>query len=247
MNKHQHIPEEQLEEIERFLQHQMSPKETQSFLLRLSADAELEKSTNEMQLLVTGIQEASLQKKLAHFHEDLSPVSNIKKRGTATIITFKKALVAASIVGVIAVLGWLFLLKDTKEESLFAQYFQPDAGLISAMSTSDNYEFDRAMIHYKTGNYSAAIKTWDSLQTINPNNDTLNYFLGSAYLAKKEVGKAIPYMQKVSAAPNSFFVKDAHWYLGLALLKQGKKKEAIPFLKSSDHAQKDKLIQKLNE
>ena len=39
---------------------------------------------------------------------------------------------------------------------------------------------------------------------------------------------------------------DAFWYLGLALLKEGKKDEAIKAISQSTHAEKDELLKKLN-
>jgi Tfp pilus assembly protein PilF len=47
------------------------------------------------------------------------------------------------------------------------------------------------------------------------------------------------------AINNSYFEKEASWYLGLCLLQQGKKKEAVEYIKRSDHAQKAALLQKL--
>ncbi len=80
-----------------------------------------------------------------------------------------------------------------------------------------------------------------------PENDTLNYFIGSAWLAKEDGEQAIPYFKKVIAAPGSYFLSDAYWYIGLALLSQNKTGEAIPFIKQSGHEQKDALLLKLNQ
>ena len=244
MDKQQPIPTE-FEEIELFLLQQMPAKEEEAFLARMSANADLKKRTEEMQLLFLGIQEAALEKKLPVFHKTLRASTNENEIGKYKLLPLKSWLVAASIVSIAALSVWAIWFKNGKEEKLFAQYFQPDPGLISAMGSTDNYVFDRAMIDYKTGNYSAAIKTWDSLQTVHPDNDTLTYFLGSAYLAMEQTGKAIPYLQTITSAKNSVFVKDANWYLALAFIKTGKPKEAIPLLIASEKKEKSEVLKEL--
>ncbi len=143
--------------------------------------------------------------------------------------------------------AWLLLGRVGREEKLFSAYYKPDPGLISAMSTTDNYTFDRAMIDYKTGSYDSAIKAWETLLAAKPDNDTLNYFIGSAWLAKEDGEQAIPYFKKVIVLPGSYFKHDAYWYTGLALLKQKKVKEAVSFIRQSAHEQKDALLLKLKE
>lgn len=242
MNTEEQIPHELLEEIERFLNQQMPPVEKEAFLARVSANKELTKNLDEMQLIFLGIQEASLQERLVDFHKEIPHKLEQPKKKEGKLLPLKMWLVAASVVLIISICGWLIFFRQDKNEMLFTEYFQPDPGLVSAMSISENYYFDRAMVDYKTGNYEASIKTLDSLQRITPGNDTLNYFLGTAWLAKKQPGKAIDYLQKASALPNSVFIKDANWYLGLAHLKQGNKKEAIYFIQRSDHLQKEALL-----
>ena len=43
--------------------------------------------------------------------------------------------------------------QETVHQKLFAQFYQEDPGLITAMSSEGQYEFDRAMVDYKSGNY----------------------------------------------------------------------------------------------
>ncbi len=139
----------------------------------------------------------------------------------------------------------LFLNQKTTEEKLFAAYFQPEPGLISAMGTSDNYLFDRAMVDYKVGDYDAALKTWGSLLASNPESDTLNYFIGSAWLMKEKEETAIAHFKKVIANESSSFRNDALWYTGLALLKSNRKSEALIFIEEAEHEDKLELLREL--
>lgn len=246
MNPNIEIPPEEFETIERYILQQMPAEEYEAFTLRLENDEVVQTKVESVRLLLLGVQEVSLENKMKDFHTGLK-ISMAKKSSTGKIISMKRWLVAASVF-VIAGLGvLLFLNQSTKNEKLFAAYYKPDPGLISAMGTSDNYLFDRAMIDYKTEKYDSAIKAWENLLTAKPDNDTLNYFIGSAYMTKEKNDKAIAHFKKVISQTNSYFLKDAYWYTGLALMKDGKIKEAIPFIEKSEHQNKEALLLKLKK
>jgi tetratricopeptide (TPR) repeat protein len=244
LSKEDPISPEQLETIERFLHNKMMPEERQVFIARLSSNELLKKNVDEMQLVLLGIEEASVKEKLVGFHNSL-PKSAAPKQAVVKALRLKSWLAAASVLLIVSVGSWLIFSNPGDNESLFKAYFHPDPGLVSTMSLSENYLFDRAMVDYKTGNFKAAIKTWDSLQRIQPANDTLNYFLGTASLSNNELDNAIRYLQNVAAMPASVFSKDANWYLGLAYLKKGDRKEAIYYIERSDHEDKAALLQRL--
>lgn len=240
------IQQEEWDEIERFLLRRMSPEEENMFRVRLSTDNNLKKATDEMKLLIVGVQESSLEAKLDSYHSEL-PGRVIMGQKTGARIRPIWWLAAASVIAVLLVSAWFLLWNKNSDADLYAEFFEADPGLISAMSSSSDYEFDRGMIDYKTGNYGAAIKSWEPLLTTRPNSDTLNYFLGAANLANDNTKKAISFFEKVTISANSVFVKDACWYLALAQIKNGNRQEAIPYLEKTDHAQKEMLLKKLKD
>lgn len=245
MNKHPHTPQEQVEEIERFIMNEMPPDEQRAFAERVAADAALKKAVAEIQLLCLGVQEAALERRLDAFHEGVAANGQGTKKGRTRILSLKLWLVAASAAGIIAVAAWLLLFRPNAGERLFAEYYQPDTGLLTAMGTADDYAFERAMVDYKTGDYAAAIRGWKPLQEAAPTNDTLNYFLGSAHLAAGAPEAALPYLRDV--LPGSTFRGEAQWYLGLALLKMGDMPEAAAAINRSNHPQKDALLTRLSQ
>jgi len=245
LNWEQEIPPEELTLIEQYLLDELPPQEREAFTARLYQDSTLKAQVEEMRLLLVGIKEVSLEKQLNTFHRELS-ASEHQPATPAKSLSPWFLKIAASVV-LLGALAWWVISQSNGPEKLFATYYTPDPGLITAMSSSDNYLFDRAMVDYKTGQYEAAIKAWQGLSTSKPNNDTLQYFIGSAWLALHEQEKAIPLFRKVSSAPTSGFWKEANWYLGLALLKEGKTEEALPYLEKSDHQEKQSLISKLKE
>ena len=238
------ISQEEWDSIESYLLQQQTVDEQAAFEKKLSVDPTLRAKLSEIRLLLLGVGEAALHEKLDEFHRTL-PSRQKEYRMTSRPSPGKTWLVAASFILFVAIASWLLLQRQNSNSKLFASYFKPDPGLMTAMSATDNYAFDRAMIDYKKGDYQKAIHTWDSLQKLQPANDTLNYFLGVAHLANQNEREAIDYLQKVSASPGSFFRADAFWYLGLTLLKEGKKEEAMAALKQSTHPEKEQLLERL--
>lgn len=244
MNQNINIPPEELETIERYLLKQMPEDEYAAFDMKLQKDSTLQSKVHSLRLLFLGISESALEDEVKQFHKELD-AARPHYRKTGKIFSLKQWLIAASIVVIAGIATLLYFNRDSREEKLFAAYYKPDPGLMTAMSVSDNYEFDRAMIDYKTKNYDSAIHAWEKLLAAKPDNDTLNYFIASAWLAKENNEKAITYFQKVIIDTSSYFLHDAYWYTGLALLKAGKRKEAIPFIEKSEHSHKNDLIKKI--
>lgn len=246
MDRNIHIAPEAFEIIEQYLTRQLTAEDLETFTNRLKKDITLQNQVESVRLLLLGVREATLTDKMNEFHKELKGGDN-KKESTGKLFSMKKWLVAASVVLIAAVGIALFLTNPGKEEKIFTAYYKPDPGLISAMGHSDNYAFDRAMIDYKTKNYDSAIKAWEVLLVKRPNNDTLNYFIGSAYLAKKENDKALEHFAKVMVNTASYFSKDAYWYAGLALINEGRIEEAIPLIGKADHPGKEALLKELNK
>ncbi|MEO5650553.1 MAG: tetratricopeptide repeat protein [Ginsengibacter sp.] len=247
MNTNSDITPEEFEMLEQYVLEKLPIAEQESVTKRLEADAVLRQKLYSVQLLLLGVQEASLNKKMEQFHQDIRSVKKNSSSSHRKIYSMRIWLAAASVI-IIATLGaLLYFNSSTSDSKLFSTYYKPDPGLIGTMSVSDNYLFDRAMIDYKTGEYAKAISAWESLLKTHPANDTINYFLGSAYLAFDKNAKAIDYFRIVTNQQESYFYKDACWYIGLALLKNDEKKEAISFIEKSNHENKEKLLLKLKD
>ena len=245
MKRDLNIAQEELESLEQYIFKQMSDDENEAFTKKLNLNLALQHKLHAIQLLMVGIQEAELEKRLDEFHNDLTSIKKNSFQFSLNTFSQKKWWVAASVLLIIALGIWFAYNRDTKEEKLFASYFHPEAGLISAMSSSDNYLFDRAMVDYKMGEYDAALKNWENLLASKPGNDTLNYFIGSAWLMKGEEENAIIHFEKVIANQNSTFRNDALWYTGLALLKTKRKTEAVDFIERAEHENSAALLREL--
>lgn len=246
MNDETQISEEEIqqnEQIEKYLKNQMSVQEVDAFRGRIQEEPELETQVKNVQLLSVGIAEVGLTQKLDEFHKAI-PGAKIKKM-PARAVRYRW-LAAASIVLILAAF-WLTGMFISRDQRLFSEYYIPDSGLVTAMGVSQNYNFELGMIDYKSGKYQLAISKWEPLINANHESDTLQYFLASARLAKGDVQKAISGLEKVLTHPNSVFLSDAYWYLGMARLRQGKTDEAVEWIEKADHEGKPSLLKKLKD
>lgn len=238
------ISTEELESIERYLLGETSAEERLAFENKLQEDGAWAAKVDEVKLLMLGIEKAELKERLHEYHNDIKK-NGANAAGGKTIGLNRKWLVAASVVMLASLSVWFFTIRPDKYEKLYATYFQPDPGLMSAMGVGENYAFNKAMLDYKTGNYKKAIAEWDKLRTDMPGNDTLEYFLGVAQQANGNNTAAIGLLQKAANDSNNPFYKDACWYIGLALLKKGNIQESIIWLEKSGHPKRNELINNL--
>ena len=244
MNNENEISLEELEQIENYLLAGMHTTERTQFEEQLQQDKRLQAKADELNGIFNGIKQAAYFQKMSEWHETLE--SKTHKPAMARIINYNAWKVAAIIL-VCCVGAWLIFFSKNKEEKLYAKYYKPDFGLVTAMSATDNFAFDKAMIDYKSGNYEMAINTWQQMLAQRPGSDTLLYFIGSSYLAIKDYEKATVNLKKVVSIKQSLFVQDAYWYLGLSALQLGNSKDASIYISQSDHAKKEALLNELRK
>ncbi|MCK8479106.1 tetratricopeptide repeat protein [Psychroserpens algicola] len=238
MKDNSNISQELLETIERYYNDTMSKQERLDFELRLDESSEFRTQVEDIKTLILGIENQSLKEQLDVFHKDIPTHSETPS--ASGIFTFRK--LAAAVIILLAVTGfWWF--NTPQNDKLYSKYFTPDPGLPTTMSSNSNYDFYDAMVNYKQGDYQTAIAKWDAIQ---PKNDTLNYFLGVACLANKNEAKAIGFLNKATQNTDFPLLNDAHYYLGLAYLKDGDIDFAKKNLQKSSNENSKKILEKLD-
>ena len=86
------------------------------------------------------------------------------------------------------------------------------------------------VVSYKLEEYAEARSYWQPLLQAEPDNDTLNYYVGISFLAEEAPAQAISYLEKVAQTESSVFSNDAHWYQALAYLLNEQEEEAKAIL-----------------
>lgn len=239
------LKQEEFELIERFIDETLDEEQMELIRARLDSDQAFASLVGEIRDLQLGIQRAALSEKLGNFHDDLAEQE--ESTPIRSIRPFWFWGVAASLFLAMTAGIWWIIGQESPEEKLYQAYFIADPGLVTSMASEGNYEFDRAMVDYKDGNYVDAISRWEKLLTEKPQNDTLNYFLGAALLSSKQERKSVDFLETVAKDSSSGFYSDANWYVGLAYLKMGQKEKALNFLSASSRSEADKLISELEK
>jgi len=238
------ISQEQLESIERYINGTMSPKELKAFEARLVEEPDFKIQVEDIRILLLGVETQSLKEQLDEFHKDINKESVQKESPKIRYLQFRKFVAAAA---VIIALGSFWFFNQNSNEKLYAKYFSPDPGLPTNMSNTANFEFYDAMVNYKQGDYETAIKKWEILKSKNTNNDTLNYFLGVAYLANKNEVDAISFLEQSIKDKDFPLANDAYFYLGLAHLKEGHIELAKEHLEKSYIEKSQALLSELKD
>jgi len=232
------MTQEEFERIEKYLNGSLSGESLEVFEKRIASDSVFAKQVEEQRLLQDAIEEDGLRKSLNEIHESIA--EEITDIEDSKVVLLKPWMRYAAAACIALLIGWggftLFndgLGNKNPNEQLFAVHFKPDPGLPTTMSVSDNFSFFDAMVSYKQGDYTKAITKWEILLKEKPKNDTLNYFLGVAYLANNNEEQAITFLQWASEHPESSFSKEIYYYLGLANIKKGDLNKAKQNLKLS--------------
>ncbi|RIV73125.1 tetratricopeptide repeat protein [Flagellimonas aequoris] len=240
MNDSSYISQEHQETFERYLMDQMGDQERSRFLENLEQDAQLMHQFKEFKALFHSVEETALRESMESFHSELeSPSEKITKGRDFPIYKI------AAVITVLVAMGLWFLYQKDPNEKLYQEYFTADPGLPTVMGNSSNYAFYEAMVDYKQGHYKTAISKWQQLWAAKKDNDTLNYFLGSAYLADGEATKAISFFDRVVENEQASFKNEAAFYQGLAHLKNGDPQAALKSLEKAQDEKSRELIKKL--
>jgi len=242
----QNTSQEEFEYIEKYLNGGLEHSDLVKFEQQLENNSDFKSKVENVKTILTGIETQALKEQLNVFHKDIDVISIQPETETTKVRTlnWKRLLVAAALI--IAV-GSFWYTNGNSNERLYAQYFSPDPGLPTTMSTTDDYEFYDAMVNYKQGDYKTAISKWEILQKSKPNSDTLNYFIGVAHLANKNEKRAIPFLEDASKNSEFALINDAYYYLGLAYLKAENIDKAIASLQKSSAENSKALLSDLND
>lgn len=237
------ISPEEYSLIEDYLDQKLEPSDLEDFELKLAQDQELNEKVRQVQVLRNGIERSQMKSQIDFFHEQLKP-ENTKSTFTISIGFWLAA--ACLLLLLSGVIWWTGLFQSTQNQ-LFETYYQKDPGLSTRMSESSNYEFERGMVDFKTEDYESALDLWQPLLADDPQNDTLQYFVGLSLLEQEDFESSEKYLNQVAENPNSGFYKDASWYFALLLIKEGNFEEAIQYLKSSERKDAESLIKKIQD
>jgi tetratricopeptide (TPR) repeat protein len=245
-NNKDHLSQELFEAIDRYITGEMTEDERIIFEDRIQADEVLKSNVEEQRDLIRAVEESALLEWFNNIHHRF--FGDGKQIGRKGFFSFSARMyfLAASIILFLAIGSYFLFFHKNFNERLYATYFKPDPGLPTVMGTSENFAFYDAMVDYKRGKYEKAIQKWEKQQIQKSENDTLNYFLGVAYLANDNPEKAVLYLEVAVKTKNFIFIDDANYYLGMAFLKKGNIEKSRAYFSLSGSKKAKELINKID-
>lgn len=120
------------------------------------------------------------------------------------------------------------------EDQLFATHFEPYKDIISKRGAVDNASpiLLQAMGAYNQQTYGDAIAHFQQSLADDADNPAIHFYLGISYLSINKAKKAIPHFTSVLDQQDPIFGSHTVWYLALAYLKSGQRKEAIELMEN---------------
>ncbi|REG83557.1 tetratricopeptide repeat protein [Algoriphagus antarcticus] len=244
LNEQVNIYPEEYSAMEDYLDGKLSSDDLLAFEKRLNEDSLWQEKLQQVEILRVGIERAAMKSRMEAYHKDMpAPKTSQRFLNSTWVWTAAASLFIVITAGMAFWSGWF----DSSSDRLFTAYYSKDPGLTSMMSDSEDYEFDRGMVDYKSGEYAKSLEFWKPLLDQSPQNDTLLYFVAMDYLQIGEMEEAKLLLEQVIKGDGSQFTQDANWYSGLILIKEVKYEAAIPYLKASDRAEAKELIFQLQE
>lgn len=234
------MDEKLFEKMEDYIHGNLSVAEREQFEAEMSTDEHLREEVELHRKLVSSVETESLRQLLEQIHEE-NFESETKVVSLPRRRSYFPMAIAASVALLILAGWWIFNLQTSSPESVYAAYFTPAEGLPTTLGYSTNTDFAEGMVSYKLEEYAEALEYWQPLVEADPTNDTLNYYVGVAFLADEQSDSAIDYLTTVVSNEQSSFRTSAQWYLALSYLKTNQGEQAKPLLE--DLADRDNPYQ----
>lgn len=244
------LDQKSFEEIESYILETMSPTAKKQFEERMSGNVELANEVDRMRDQITAVElgafSSSIQN-IAQEYQQSNPSIDQKKRNSG--LSTRLLSIAAGLAVLIGSAMWIMGSQSTTEH-IYAEEFTPDPGLPVIMGTTDNYEFQDAMVDYKAEKYDSAIRKWSELAKESDPNDTLNYFIACAFMNQDKMEEAGSYFTEVLSQKNSAFHDKAVWFAALSYFRSEdqKKLESLTSSISAEYKERyERLLQSLEE
>lgn len=218
-----------IEEVKKYLSHQLTPDERSAFDRRLDHDPGLRREFNFWKTMVIAMEE--------HFDDRLKETlkrEDIDNASKQRKLFITPLMVAASLIGVL-VISYFLLNYFTKSDldELFTAYYRPYYNVVDDYKRGNNNinsQGTEGFRFYEQKEYSKAITAFEQKLSKDPNNISVLFYSGLSYLATNQTDLSIKHLTPVASSTHQL-AEAAEWYLALAYLKNENIPECKDILK----------------
>lgn len=218
-----------LNDIERYLQDELTSPEREAFEEKIKQDPSLAQEVENHRTAIFLIKAGAVQtmkKKLEQYSE-----YNTSPEKTSSVI-FNKWYVWAAAASVAIVISVLLLRPYEKKDpdKIFIAYFKPpatDRQILRGDSITN--EKTQAFLSYEQGHYKEALAFYEKALK-GQSGDELLFYAAASALGDGQSAKAIAYLNELLKEPTTLYRSRAQWYLSLAYLKDGQLEKSKPLL-----------------
>jgi TolA-binding protein len=234
-----------LEEIESYLDGNMTADERLRFEANLESDPDLKVEYEELEAIYNGFDALRAERELKQHLQKLEAEIQAEEAGarSKTISTRWKRRVGAAMIAAAASIALIWMLLPGKN-GIDPELLPREMGLPVTMS-ANSHRFDAAMTAFKQGKYEEASIVLVAMPDA-AHNDTVAYYLGLCSLHLGQLPESGKYFGSITRT--SSYTLRAEFYLGLLHYQAGEKAEARAKLEpiagqdSSEYGRKARLI-----
>lgn len=211
------------EQIERYLNGQLTEVEKETFEKKAHEDMTLAKEIENHRAALFLIK----TKAVSDLKNQLSGYSKVEQKSTVTPMVrhWYTWAAAASVIFAVSIFYYTTIKTDSNPDILFNTYFEPattERQILRGDKAID--EKTRAFVLYSEGKYKEALSAFEKLID-KQSTEELLFYAGASALASSNTQKAIIHLSKV-VENRAIYQWRGRWYLALAYLKAKKLNES---------------------
>ena len=228
----------QFEQIEQYLNKEMSEAEAEQFEAQMKADAQLREMVQlhrDMAIAIMDEEETELENKLKQINREFQSARQSSQKRPFRLHNTRLWLVAASVAVLTMLAIWYFRPSQAvsfSNEELYAQHFTPydDFGDVRGADSSLNEILNSGFEFYKDKDYAQALARFMQVPESNEAFIRTQFFRGICEMETGKINEAIAHFEQVIQNGNTLLTEQAQWYQALAYLKLGERNQAKTLL-----------------
>lgn len=230
IQKSERQPFYRIEEIEGYINNELTEHEMDLFEARLADNKEL----NEEIELVKNINKALQEKDIMQLRHMLRNIAedNIKYSERSFTLKFRPRKIAISVAAasLIILMGITGLLsRYSSDDNIYRKFYTKyeTTGIPRSSNTMNNQALAIALQKYNNKDYESALNLLQEVISKDQNNSVGHFYSGVSFQELGKYKNAINEYEVVVTHKDNLFVEQAAWYIGLCYIQTKEEKKAI--------------------